>query len=368
MPEPDPRAVGVEHRSRTVLEAAEQRVAEGIESGNPLLTHGGPDRAKAYLRTLSAKIAAVMAGEDPEPLREWLSRSPLYGMLMDALGRELVVGRPSDSASALQTLEVLRAWFALRTPPRSEGQTSVHDREDLRSRMRGTDAFELLVEVAHDFRSPLTSILFLAEALRDGHTAPVTETQRSQLGLIYSAAFGLSSIASDIMDLAREEKDLIGGEPEPFSIGEVFQSVERMVRPLVEEKGLEFRVVVPERWQSVGHPHALSRILLNLATNALKFTDEGSVEVGVRALPHGRLEYYVQDTGRGITPEQQRTLFQPFRRRSSDPAAGHYFSGSGIGLSIARRLLRAMGSDLSLDSSDQNGTRFSFVLRPAALR
>jgi signal transduction histidine kinase len=135
-----------------------------------------------------------------------------------------------------------------------------------------------------------------------------------------------------------------------------------MVKPLVEEKGIELRIVVPERWQGRGHPHALSRVLLNLTTNAIKFTDQGSVELGVRALPHGRVEYYVQDTGRGITPEQKENLFQPYRRRSGKQADGHYFSGSGIGLSIARRLLRAMGSDLSLDSSDERGSRFSFVL------
>jgi signal transduction histidine kinase len=168
------------------------------------------------------------------------------------------------------------------------------------------------------------------------------------------------------MDLAKREKDLIGHEPQPYALGEVFRNVERTVRPIVEEKRLELRVVVPERWQAMGHPHAISRVLLNLTTNALKFTDEGWVEIGVRPLPHGRLEYYVQDTGRGITPEQQRTLFQPFRRRQGGSQDGHYFSGSGIGLSIARRLLRAMGSDLALDSSDEKGTRFSFVLPQSA--
>jgi signal transduction histidine kinase len=236
------------------------------------------------------------------------------------------------------------------------------DEEDLRARMRGPEAFELLVEVAHDFRSPLGSILFLAEALRDGHGGPVTESQRSQLGLIYSAAFGLSSIAADVMDLAKQEKNLIGDEPVPFSPAEVFRNVERMVRPIVEEKKLHLRVVVPERWQSKGHPHALSRVLLNLTTNALKFTDEGSVEIGVRVLPQSSTEYYVYDTGRGMTPEQQRALFQPFKRRSSQRKDGYHFSGRGIGLSIARKLVSAMGSELRLDSSDESGTRFSFVL------
>jgi signal transduction histidine kinase len=290
----------------------------------------------------------------------------LFEPLVDALVHE-VLAEPRDQESALSALAVVRACASLRAPKGAAPTTPVEgSSEDLRSAMRGPGAFELLVEVAHDFRSPLTSILFLAEALRDGHSGPVTEIQHSQLGLVYSAAFGLASIAQDVMDLAKRERDLIGDETQPFALAEVFRSVERMVRPIVEEKRLEFRVVVPERWQAQGHPHALSRVLLNLTTNALKFTDEGSVEVGVRSTPHGRLEFYVQDTGRGITPEQQKTLFQPFRRRQGGSLDGHSFSGSGIGLSIARRLLRAMGSDLTLDASSEQGTRFSFMLAQAS--
>jgi signal transduction histidine kinase len=362
MSDSDDGVARTEHHPKAALEAAARRVAADIEARYPALAPGGQSRAYAYLATLTSKISDVLDGADPEPIRSWLKGSPMYEGLMDALARELIEAS-SGPDTAVAAMQALRAWSALSEPTELGGARRHDDGEDLRSRMKGPDAFELLLEVAHDFRSPLTSILFLAEALRDGHAAPVTDLQRSQLGLIYSAAFGLASIASDIMDLAREEKDLIGDEVEPFSISDVFQSVERMVRPLVEEKGLELRTVAPERWRSQGHRHALSRVLLNLTTNALKFTDEGSVELGVLPLPHERLEYYVQDTGRGISPEQQRTLFQPFRRRSMNPDDGFHFSGSGIGLSIARRLLRAMGSDLSLDWSDNRGTRFSFILR-----
>jgi signal transduction histidine kinase len=360
-------SLGVLRSPVEVLSRATGRLTERLDALVPPLSPGGPERAEGYLGALRSKIEQVMRGDDPREAREWIAANPFSGVLAEALGRELIDGA-MDPEAAPATLVVLRALASMRnepamplTPPPTERQ------DDLRSRMRGPDAFELLVEVAHDFRSPLTSILFLAEALRDGHSGPVTEAQRSQLGLMYSAAFGLAAIASDIMDLARREKDLIGDEAEPFAISEVFQRVERMVRPLVEEKRLLLRVVAPERWQAHGHPHALSRVLLNLTTNALKFTDEGSVELGVRALPHGRIEFYVQDTGRGISPEQQKNLFQPFRRRSGSSEDGHYFSSSGIGLSIARRLLQAMGSDLSLDSSDERGTRFSFVL-PASGR
>jgi signal transduction histidine kinase len=356
----EPKATTLESPG-VALDRAVSAVAARLDSLF-LLEPGGTARAEAFLATLRAKLTLVMEGADPRPVRDWLASSPYCAPLFGALIAE-IVSWPVESETAPAVLTVLRS--CLETRPTGEGVHSAHgvnESEDLEKRMRGPGAFELLVEVAHDFRSPLASILFLAEALRDGHSGPVTDAQRSQLGLMYSAAFGLASIASDVMDLARQERDLIGDEPEPFSPSEVFRSVERMVQPIVEEKGLELRLVVPDRWRGIGHPHALSRVLLNLTTNALKFTDEGAVHIGVKAASHGRMEYYVQDTGRGISPEQQRTLFQPFKARSAAAKDGHHFSGSGIGLSIARRLVRAMGSELRLDSSDEAGTRFSFVL------
>lgn len=356
------RPVGSARSPREALDQAVARVIARIDRIYPASAPGGPARAEAYLRSLVGKMVQVLEGADPVQARNWLASSPLYEPLMTALGQELVRGCPPDAESCVATLRVLRTWDAMREASRPAPKEPTVDPNDLRARMRGPGAFELLVEVAHDFRSPLTSILFLAEALRDGHSGPITELQRSQLGLIYSAAFGLASVASDVMDLARQEGDLIGVEPEPFALAEVFRTVERMVRPIVEEKRLELRVAVPDRWQAMGHPHALSRVLLNLTTNALKFTDEGSVEIGVRPLPHGQIEFYVQDTGRGISLQQQKEIFQPFKQRTGPRGGGSYFSGAGIGLSIARRLLNAMKSDLKLDSSDASGTRFSFVL------
>jgi signal transduction histidine kinase len=345
-----------------LLEAAAGRVRDRIDEMCPPLVPGGTARAEALLQTLQSEVVQVIRGEDPKPILERLGSDPLYEPLLDAMGRELIDGARVESSVA--TLAALRALVSMRAVRVAATQPIDSDSEDLSAHMRRPDAFELLVEMAHDFRSPLTSILFLSEALRNGHSGPLTDIQRSQLGLVYSAAFGLASIASDVMDLARKENDLMGDEAEPFSIAELFQSVERMVQPIVEEKDLEFRAIAPERWQSVGHPRALRRILLNLTTNALKFTDQGRVEIGVRAIPHGQLEYYVLDTGRGMTPEEQRNVFKPFRRRSRSPSGSHYFSGSGVGLSIARRLLQAMGSDLQLDSMIGEGTRFSFVLSP----
>lgn len=220
----------------------------------------------------------------------------------------------------------------------------------------GSESLELVAEIAHDLRSPLTSILTLAEALRSGRSGEVNEIQQRQLGLIYSAALALSSTASDVVELAHGGDRLAQREPSPFSVREILESVRDIVRPMAEEKGLELRFSSAAADRRLGYPLALSRVLLNLTTNALKFTDEGYVEIA--ALPTGRteLEFAVRDSGRGINAKAMTTLYEPFRRED----CGYVFSGTGLGLVICRRLVEAMGSQLELETRPGWGSRFSF--------
>jgi signal transduction histidine kinase len=229
---------------------------------------------------------------------------------------------------------------------------------DLAACLSGPHGLDLVVELAHDLRSPLTSVLFLAEALQQGQGGPVTPEQTRQLGLIYSAALCLCATASDVLELARGGQRLVDRAPAPFSVVEVFGSVRSMILPIAEEKHLEVRLVHPVPERRTGHERALSRVLLNLATNAVKFTDTGFVEIA--ALPVGtrRLEFSVRDTGNGIDTARLRTLYQPVRR---PPATQReHFSSSGLGLTICRKLVRAMGSELQIETRPQWGTRFYF--------
>jgi signal transduction histidine kinase len=227
-------------------------------------------------------------------------------------------------------------------------------------RLSAPDGLELVVEVAHDLRSPLTSILFLAETLQRGRSGPVNPVQERQLGLIYSAAFGLSSVASDVIELARGGDRLVDLDPIPFSVTDILESVRDIVQPIAEEKNLTVRLTSPEIDFRIGHPVALSRVLLNLTTNALKFTGEGFVELIAVQRTGRSIEFSVRDTGRGIPPQSMATLFEPFRRRQKP---GEYaFSGSGLGLSICRKLVEAMGSVMQVETSPGYGTRFYFVL------
>ena len=240
--------------------------------------------------------------------------------------------------------------------------------EGLGARLAEPDALELVVEVAHDLLSPLNSILFLSEVLRSGHSGPINDHQKSQLGLMYSATLGMISIVTDVMDLAGEREVDDEEGPSIFSIGTVLDSVREMVRPMAEEKGIGITFEVAERDRCFGHPALLARVLLNLTTNALKFTDKGEVIVRTESQGLNTIDFSVCDTGRGIPQEEQSRLFHPFRK--SPHRSGHFFSGSGLGLSVARRLVAAMGSELQLQSAPGEGSVFYFRLDlpPATMR
>ena len=235
------------------------------------------------------------------------------------------------------------------------------------NRLSGADALELLVEVAHDMRSPLSAILFLVDTLRRSLGGSIPPAHERQLSLVYGAALGLSSMTNDVIELARGGERLLDAAPAPFSVAEVMRAVHDMVLPMAEERGLTVTTMPPAGDVRLGHAAALQRVLLNLATNAIKFTPRGSVTILARPVTRTRVEFSVRDTGCGIAPEVAASLFDAFRPR---PSSGEFgFSSAGLGLSICRKLVGAMGASLELETAVGEGTRFHFELDlPAAAR
>jgi signal transduction histidine kinase len=233
-------------------------------------------------------------------------------------------------------------------------------RSDLAKQLTGPGALELVVEMAHDLRSPLSSILVLAEALREGRSGVINEVQRRQLDLIYSAALSLCATASDLTELVRGGERLMDPDPVPFSLSEMLSGVESMVQPMVEEKGLELVVSADRPDRRVGSARPLSRVLLNLTTNAIKYTEEGRVELLARSVGPTRVEFSVRDTGPGIPADALPRLFQAFRRGPLE--LRQHFSSSGLGLAICHKLVGAMGAELCVESSPGEGTEFHFEL------
>ena len=312
------------------------------------------EEIEGHVATICDAIRQAIRGEEPK-FRDLSPQVPMR-RLLESIRRNFLneVQALGDFSDTEAVIRVLRAIEEAQMVLDSDcAQRFVN-------RLSGADALDLIVEVSHDMRSPLASILFLVETLRKGNSGPISSIQERQLGLVYSAAFGLSSLASDVIELARGRDRLVDLHPVPFSVAETFQSVRDIVEPMAEEKGLVVHTRPPESDFRVGHPAGLNRVLLNLTTNALKFTSTGFVDVTAKQLSRTRVEFSVRDTGRGIPPQVMSTLFDAFRRRQK---AGEYtFSSAGLGLSICRKLVEVMGGELHVETAPEAGTRFYFEL------
>ncbi|AMW04163.1 sensor histidine kinase [Gemmatimonas phototrophica] len=224
------------------------------------------------------------------------------------------------------------------------------------------DALRLLVGITHDLRSPLSSMLMLIERLRTGQAGPVTPQQEKQLGLLYSAAFGVASLTNDALDVARGTAHDVGSaSPMPFSIAEVWKTVRALVHPIAEEKQLLLRWSGPAADRRIGHPGALHRVLLNLVTNALKFTTTGSVTVTAEELGDHLVRFVVADTGMGLPASVQAQL-----RRNGQLSNDPLVSSAGLGIAMCQQMLAVMDSELrDLSIAGRPGAALGFDVRLA---
>jgi signal transduction histidine kinase len=278
-----------------------------------------------------------------------------------AAGVESGAGGEALSAAEHEWLLELRAatlyeWAAAPPPLRPEVAALLAGFD----RALAAPRVEAVVELAHDLRSPLTSILFLADALRSPKPATLSEVHRRQVGIIYSAALSAVSLTSDIVDYFQGSNPGAHADVAPFSVRGVMESVRDMMLPMVDEGKVELRLAYPPEGARMGSSVALGRVLLNLASNSLRLTRRGHVEIAATETQPGRLRFAVRDTGPGIDPEMMATLFEPFRPRRGRP--GMAFSGTGLGLGICRKILDAAGSELEVESRPAEGTTFAFTL------
>jgi len=346
-------------RSSAPVEARLRQLAAGLLKQPPAeLRELPPDFVGAQLEWLLAYCTGAEEVEDGTAASTLVIRR----LLLDELRSALLSTWDGDGHSAA---EIVNCLLQL---DRTRSCCQPRDEEAFAAELADQGGLNLVVEVAHDMRSPLTSILFLAELLHKGQSGALNDVQKHQIGIIYSAALGLENIASDMIEAARGGQRLSPENAVPFSVNDVMDAVVSLVRPMAEEKGLSLSLRPLRSPLRVGQPVPLSRVLLNLCSNGLKFAQDGGIELSARSAGPTAVEFSVTDTGPGIAPEAHTTLFQPFRR---DPgrASGYVFSGTGLGLAICRRLVAAMGSELKFEPAPTCGTRFWFVLElpPAEL-
>ena len=228
---------------------------------------------------------------------------------------------------------------------------------------QASEAKRLLVaNVSHELRTPLTGVIGAVEVLADTHLDTV---QQRLVAMISRNGDALSRLVDDLLDLTRMEAGQLTVETLPFDLCEVLDQAIAHASAGASGKGLAFEVEVddPMPGAVVGDPLRLGQVLANLLGNAVKFSDEGEVGLGVswQRLDGGSVEtvFRVWDTGIGIAPDDQERLFGHFVQ--ADPSSTRRYGGVGLGLAISRQLVHLMGGTLSVDS--QTGVGSTFTVR-----
>lgn len=351
----DPRSVGGETRLPTELtlgvwNAFDRAIEQTRETFSSAVS---PDDLLPFLDSLQDAVRCVVVGAPAQP--EVPPASISATQVLECVRRRFVDEVHSEKAAdAQQAIHILSALGHVQC------LLDIAVPEQTSDLLAGRDAAGLLVEIAHDMRSPLAAILFLLDMLRSERCGAVNPLQQQQLRLIYGASLGIMQLACDMIDSVRGAERLVGERPSEFSIAETLNSVRDIVQPMAEEKGVVLELVLPLDDRRKGVQAVLNRILLNLTSNAIKFSGAGVVTLGAVQVAPTVVEFSVQDSSREIPAEVIEQLFRPFRR--SDVRRTRTFSSAGLGLSICHKLALALGSELHVTTSPNKGTRFHFLL------
>jgi signal transduction histidine kinase/CheY-like chemotaxis protein/HPt (histidine-containing phosphotransfer) domain-containing protein len=222
-----------------------------------------------------------------------------------------------------------------------------------------------LAVMSHEIRTPMNAVIGLAASLLD---EPLSREQRQSVCSIHDAGDSLLVILNDVLDYSRLVAGELAMEPAPFAPAAIVDGAVDILRPLAEEMGLALDVHLDGSLPAnvLGDGGRLRQVLINVLSNAVKFTERGRVGVAVTAHPDDngrvRLVWTVRDTGIGIAPERIGTLFREFVQ--ADSTIHRRFGGSGLGLAISRRILEQMGGTMTLESEPGVGTvaRFEVAL------
>ncbi len=229
-------------------------------------------------------------------------------------------------------------------------------------RLREADRLKsvFLASMSHELRTPLNSIIGFTGIMLMGMAGDLNEEQRRQLAMVKSSANHLLGLINDVLDIAKIEAGRVTLSRECFKLEDVVDSVFETLLPMATEKGLELVRDIQSEIALVSDKRRIKQILINIAGNAITFTDRGHVRISARALGEDKLELRFTDTGIGIRQEDINRLFSPFQQIDMSLTKAH--EGTGLGLYLCKRLAILLGGDVGVTSTYGQGSEFTVVL------
>jgi signal transduction histidine kinase len=278
---------------------------------------------------------------------------------------------------AVFTFLAILLYSLFRLKQKSARQLEIKNKEieAARSRAEFSEAFKsrFLANMSHEIRTPLHGISGFTELLLE---TPINEKQQRWLSSIHYSTDRLRDVVNDILDISKLEAGEVNLRQIPFSLMKLVSDVRDSLHLKAERNGTQLKVEIDQDIPDalVGDPTRLYQILMNLVGNAVKFTENGIVTLSIKATPLNTLpiassrsltpshsvKFIISDTGIGIPPEKMATIFETFQQAEEDTTAR--FGGTGLGLTIARELIRLYHSDIYVESELGKGSMFSFVL------
>lgn len=297
-------------------------------------------------------IHMIAAGAPPAA---GLAALPFF--LPGALGERALLASSMCLLLAFAVRSTLRAY---RTHVRLTETQSLLEEQTRSAQAANRAKSDFLANMSHEIRTPLNGVLAVSEALS---RTQLSAAQRDMLALVSSSGMVLQQLLSDLLDMARIETARLEIHPAPFHLRQALMDVIQLHAPAGEAKGLSFVLDFEDAVDGwvLGDLVRFKQVLTNLVSNAVKFTEAGTVTVRARPAPStGAFEFSVEDTGVGFTPETRERLFHRFEQ--ADSSITRRFGGSGLGLSICGQLVELMNGDLTCESEPGRGSVFRFTL------
>lgn len=215
---------------------------------------------------------------------------------------------------------------------------------------------QFLANMSHELRTPLNSVLGFTELLVDGIYGELPEKAKTTIARVQANGRHLLGLINDVLDLSKIEAGQLTLAIEDYSVGQIVRTTVAAVEPLAQSKGLVLSTIVADNLPiGRGDERRLTQVLLNLAGNAVKFTETGAVDILADAID-GRFEIAVRDTGPGIAPKDQRLIFEEFQQ--VDSSSTRQKGGTGLGLAISKRIVEMHGGTIDVESVLGSGSTF----------